>query len=129
MTASVSIVHCESAGADMSEMGGVICLVTPDRRMSADLARDFWICLKTLVQGGCRWILVDMSGVTFLDSTGIGAMINAAKLVRQGGGELAVACVSAELTAILDLVSFRRFINTFDTIPEAVGFFEGRRGS
>jgi anti-sigma B factor antagonist len=129
MTATVSIVHLESARGEMAEIGGAVCLVRPDRRMSAELARGIWACLKTLVQGGCRWMLIDMSDVTFLDSTGIGAMINITKLVRQNGGDLAVACTSAELTAVLDLVSFRKFISAFDTLPEAIGFFETRQGA
>ena len=40
------------------------------------------------IEGGARRIVLDFSGVTFVNSTGLGAMVAATKRLRAEGGDL-----------------------------------------
>lgn len=55
--------------------------------------------------GGARDIVVDLSGVTFFDSTGLGALIAARTACGDGGAALALRAPSPQVRRILDLTA------------------------
>jgi anti-sigma B factor antagonist len=42
--------------------------------------------LYRLIQNGASWVVVDLSGMDFIDSTGLGVFVGALKRAREGGG-------------------------------------------
>jgi len=68
-------------------------------------------------------ILIDMEGLDFIDSGGIGAIINSANLVRSAGGNMALLNVPYNIAAIFKPLNIKRFINSFKNMNEAVNFF------
>ncbi len=123
MITAVEMMMPEGVKEGEIDFDDVICTVTPEKKLSIDLAQGFWIILKTFVDGGCRKLLVNMENVSFLDSAGIGTLINIMKLIRHRGGDLALTGVAQDLIQILDMVNFRKFIKVFDTVDQAVKFF------
>jgi anti-anti-sigma factor len=61
-------------------------------------------------------VLLDMSGVTFMDSTGIGVLIGTERRVAIEGGRLIVCRPSGAVTRLLDVLGVARFL---DIVPEA----------
>lgn len=92
--------------------------------MDMDSASDMSIFLKTLVQGGVLKIIVDMSGLEFIDSAGIGVLIDLAKLLRNRGGDIALLDVPERIEKIFQPVRLNRFIRIFNNEIEAVRFFQ-----
>lgn len=89
-----------------------------------DSAGDMLIFLKTLIQGGVLKIIVDMADLEFIDSTGIGMLVDLAKLLRQRGGDIALLNVPERIERIFQPVRLNRFIRIFDSDIEAVRFFK-----
>lgn len=48
--------------------------------------------LTQLLQSGAHSVVVDLSGVAFLDSTGLGALVEARAATIDAGGSLALVC-------------------------------------
>jgi anti-sigma B factor antagonist len=94
-----------------------------DKKLNLDNSNDLWVFFKTIIEGGTKFILIDMNGINFIDSSGIGVMINTAKLIRQSKGDLVLMNVSSDIMHILELVNFQRFIKIFDTVDEVVSHF------
>jgi anti-anti-sigma factor len=57
--------------------------------------------LRAVIGGGSREIVLDLSGVEMLDSTGIGLLISAHNSLRKVGGTLAVIHASPEILELL----------------------------
>jgi anti-sigma B factor antagonist len=65
-------------------------------------------------------LLIDLSGVPFVDSAGLGALIGGIRRVRELGGDVAVACPRATLTRLLRTTGFDRIVTVTATPEEAM---------
>ena len=63
-------------------------------------------------------VLVDLGGVTFLDSTGLGVLVGGLRRARVGGGALRVVCADATMlelfrvTGLMDVLDVHRDVRT-----------------
>ncbi len=64
-------------------------------------------------------ILIDMSGVPFLDSAGLGALIGGIRRARELGGDVAVYCSRPTLLRLLHTTGFDRIVTVADTFEQA----------
>ena len=87
-----------------------------------DRAMDFWLIVKTLIRGGVVKMIVDMHDLRFIDSQGIGVIINAAKLIRAGHGDLVMINIDENIQKIFRPLNFHKFIKMFDTEDEAMNY-------
>jgi anti-sigma B factor antagonist len=71
-----------------------------------------------LVEGGRHHLAVDLDGVHFLDSVGIGAFVTVLKQVRVHGGSLRLVCTN-ERVARLFRMTVPRDLPTYRTLAEA----------
>lgn len=65
-------------------------------------------------------LLIDLTGVPFVDSAGLGALIGGIRRVRELGGDVAVACPRATLTRLLRTTGFDRIVTVTATPEEAM---------
>jgi anti-anti-sigma factor len=64
-----------------------------------------------------------MEGLDFIDSSGIGVVIEATKLLRQRKGDLALMRVPERIQTIFQPIKLNRFVRIFATEDEAAAFF------
>ena len=64
-------------------------------------------------------LLIDMSGVPFVDSAGLGALIGGIRRAREQGGDVAVCCNRPTLTRLLHTTGFDRIVTVAETMDEA----------
>ncbi len=76
--------------------------------------------LVELVEGGARSVIVDLSRVEFLDSTGLGVLVGALKRLRAAGGSLRLVCGQERLLKIFRITALDRVFSLFDTVEAAV---------
>jgi anti-sigma B factor antagonist len=60
-------------------------------------------------------VLVDLSGVTFLDSTGIGVLIDVHKLARASAAHLRICGANRAVTRALQLTGVTNVLEIFDS--------------
>ncbi|WP_245716336.1 STAS domain-containing protein [Micromonospora humi] len=75
--------------------------------------------LLEVVQGGARVVVVDLAGVGFMDSSGLGALVLAYKDLRERDGWLGLAGVRPPVRQLLSVTSVDRVIGLFDTVRDA----------
>ncbi len=75
--------------------------------------------LIELVSDGKHRIIVDLEGVDFLDSTGLGVLVGALKRVRANGGELALVCTSPRIRKVFEVTGLTKVFSLYDTVDEA----------
>ena len=76
-------------------------------------------CLQKLLDAGDRQVVVDMAGVSFMDSSALGALVTSFKALREAGGRLSLAAVQPPVRSVLSITSVDEVIDVFDTVEAA----------
>jgi anti-sigma B factor antagonist len=79
--------------------------------------------LKSLVEenvaAGRDRVVIDLSEVVFIDSSGLGALIAGLKATRQAGGDLRIAQVPEQVMTVLRLTNLDRVLRAHPTLADA----------
>lgn len=65
-------------------------------------------------------VVIDLSGVPFMDSAGLGALIGGIRKARENDAKVVVACNRPALTRLLHTTGFDRIVSVTETYDEAV---------
>jgi anti-sigma B factor antagonist len=77
--------------------------------------------LTGLTEGGRSRIAVDLSGVEFLDSTGLGVLIVGLKRCRERDGSLALVGPREPVHKVLAITGLDKVFPIHDTVSQATG--------
>ena len=77
--------------------------------------------LQAKLRSQCRVLVLDFSGVQFIDSRGIAAIIEYFRDCASYGGTVYLAALSAEVKPIIDTVRLETVMPIFGTLEEAIG--------
>ena len=75
--------------------------------------------LLGVITGGAQNVVIDLSGVDFIDSTGLGVLMGAAKRVRIGGGDIRLVVMGSRLADLIELTRLDRVLDVFGSISAA----------
>jgi anti-sigma B factor antagonist len=96
------------AGMDLRfvERDGVLFARVAANELGADTAEEF---RRNLLAGidGHAWVVLDLTPVTFMDSSGLGVLVAAMKALR-GRGELRLTGVDARIQELFSLTGLNR---------------------
>jgi anti-sigma B factor antagonist len=98
----------------------VIAAVTGDVDISTVVAQ-LRECLFELADGGGT-LIVDLNRVTFIDSSGLGALVGAARRAAAHGGSLHAVCARPPTRRLLWLTGVDRLIPLAATVDGALMF-------
>jgi len=76
--------------------------------------------LADALERGGRQLLVDLTGVTFMDSTALGVLVEAAKALKSSGGQLVVVADDRRVTRVIEITGLERVLRIESSLPEAV---------
>jgi anti-sigma B factor antagonist len=74
---------------------------------------------------GSRNIVVDLGKVEFIDSSGLGALISALKVLRANNGDLKLANIPDQVHSVLKITRLLRVFDHFSTAEDAVRSLDG----
>jgi anti-sigma B factor antagonist len=110
-----------------AELGSGVSSVIVGGEVDLSTAPELKEVLNGVVDGGARFVLVDLSAATFIDSTTLGVLMGAVKRLRPAGGELAIACNDPNIRKIFEITLLDRVFAIFDTPEEGAQHL--RRGA
>ena len=90
--------------------------------LDAGNVREFKERAPALLQDHAR-VVVDLSGVSFIDSSGLGALISLLRVVNGRGGQLRLCAMSRTVRALFELMRMHRVFVIDDTRDDAVRAF------
>jgi anti-sigma B factor antagonist len=76
--------------------------------------------LADVVASGERALIVDLGGVQFLDSTGLGVLVGGLNKVRDAGGSLSLVCPHANLRKLFAVTGLDRVFVIHPTVAAAI---------
>ncbi len=66
-------------------------------------------------------MVVDLLGVSFLDSTALGVLVGSFKRIRESGGDLKLVIAEPRILKVFEITDLVRVFPIFSTVDEAVG--------
>jgi anti-sigma B factor antagonist len=75
--------------------------------------------LVELINSGHYHLVINLEGVDFLDSTGLGVLVGALKRVRSHQGSLRLVCTQERLLKIFRITGLAKVFPIYETVDEA----------
>ena len=100
------------------EEAGQYTICRPVGELDAFTVGQFRESLNDL--GSTGRLLIDLSGVPFLDSAGLGALIGGVRRAREGGGDVAVYGARPAVARLLHTTGFDRVAAVSDSEQDAL---------
>jgi anti-sigma B factor antagonist len=104
------------------EGDGVLVLELREAALDVKNMREFREAAHALMQDQPQ-VVLDMTGVRFVDSSGLGALISCLRHVRGNQGDMKLCSMSKPVRALFELTRMHRVFNIIETRDEAVRSF------
>ena len=111
---------------DEREVQGVTVLSLSGQILLDDGDLSFGRRVNDLVARGCVKILVDLAGVTYIDSSGVGMMAAKLNYVRKHGGDMRLLRLTTHGQRLFSILKLKTTFELFDDEATAVRSFEFR---
>jgi anti-sigma B factor antagonist len=96
-------------------------LITVAGELDIYTAPNLSEAISELVQGGAYHLVIDLTSVEFLDSTGLGVMVAGLKKVRAHDGSLRLVCNQHRLLKTFRITGLSKVFDIRATLEAALG--------
>jgi anti-sigma B factor antagonist len=80
--------------------------------------------INSLIHQGQRKLLLNLEGVPYIDSAGLGEIVRTYTTVSRQGGSLKLVNLTKRITDLLSITKLLTVFETFDTEKDAVSSFQ-----
>jgi len=98
-------------------------LVTVAGRIDSETAPELDKALQESYQHGRHNIVIELSGVRYMSSAGLRALVAANRECKKKGGDVRLAAPSDRVAEVLELAGLNSIFQVFDDGTSAVGSF------
>ncbi len=97
-----------------------VTVLAPTGRLDVAGAPALKEAIGEAVKNSPPKVVIDMEGVSFVDSTGLGSVIAALKQIRNSQGELRLAAPNQQVRVVLELTTLDRVFPYYATVEDAL---------
>lgn len=99
-------------------MSPVVKVLQPSGLLDGTKATQVRQEIDGILNQGADIVLIDLQDVTFIDSSGLGALVSALKAVRSAGRKLFICSINAQVKMLFELTSMDRVFQIFSNRDE-----------
>ena len=107
----------------VEKIGNVSLVKIPGEPLDAGSAKEFKAAAAPMLVAGAR-VIFDLSGLRFIDSSGLGALLSCLRQLNGVGGDLKLCGTSKPVRALFELVRMHRVFELCNTSEDAIRAFE-----
>jgi anti-sigma B factor antagonist len=85
--------------------------------------------LKKIVEGGAKSVVLNLAGVNYVDSAGLGVLIGIAGMLRQAGGEAKIAALQPRVAEIFNIARLPKVVPVYADNDAALAAFASPSGT
>ncbi|GAB4281297.1 MAG: anti-sigma factor antagonist BldG [Coriobacteriia bacterium] len=104
---------------EVLEQGGV-CVVKVAGEIDVYTSPRLREHLVKTIDGGCFHVVVDLSGVGFMDSSGLGALVSALRRIKEKDGTIRLASPREPVMKVLSITGLDKVFPVFDDVEQAL---------
>ncbi len=102
------------------ETGNGVAIVSATGEIDLATAPALRERLEACIDRGPEVVVVDLLGVTFMDSTALGVLVGALKRCRQAGGSMRIVVADPRVLKVFEITGLTELFSMFATLDEAV---------
>lgn len=95
-------------------LGGGVAVLKLEGKLNMVAASQLRQEVQSAVTAGNNKVAIDLTAVDFIDSSGLGALINGLKSARQAGGDLRIANPCEQVQLVLELTNVNRVLKSYE---------------
>ncbi|GLY53010.1 hypothetical protein Lesp01_66660 [Lentzea sp. NBRC 102530] len=114
--AATSGYSCEMLEVTVTESSPASTLVTVSGELAGPGAERLLARLDRLLDQGHRYVVLDLTGVTFCDSSGVSSLVRGHARASAAAGGLRLSGASAQVTKVLELSGLARMLGLKSTV-------------
>jgi anti-anti-sigma factor len=100
-----------------------VTVLAPTGRLDVTGAPALKDAVSEAMKNGKPRLVIDLEGVSFVDSSGLGSVVAALKQVRSSQGDLRLAAPNQQVRVVLELTTLDRVFPYYATVEEALSDF------
>lgn len=104
---------------DKRDLDTGVAVLRLDGRLNLVSAPRLKSAIDEVVEGGRTRVVVDLELVSFMDSSGLGALIAGLKKARQASGDLRITGVNQQVATVLQLTNLDRVLGAYPSVQAA----------
>jgi anti-sigma B factor antagonist len=104
-------------------MGGIIVIDLSGRMTGLDTPGQLKDQVMAALAAGHRNVVLNLSQLSFVDSSFIGELVSSCLAVARAGGTLKLACPVRRVQELLFITRLATIIESFETEPAAIASF------
>jgi len=105
---------------ESKKTGDVLVVMPMEKRLDAKVAVGFKEAMVEFISNGNHQIVLDLSGVDFVDSSGLGAIVSSLKVLGRKG-DIVISGVGASVLQMFSLTRMDKVFKMFPTQEAAIG--------
>ncbi|HKL48610.1 MAG TPA: STAS domain-containing protein [Desulfuromonadales bacterium] len=108
---------------DINEKDGVLLMEIQEERLDAHNSGELKSRMLSLFEEGKVNIVINLSEVRFIDSSGLGALVSGYKNASARNGNLKLCSLQPQVKSMFELTRLHRVFEIFPSSDEAIGSF------
>ncbi len=104
-------------------LAGGVARIAPEGRLDAVTVPALETVLKDHLDAGRGQIVVDLSGVTYMSSSGLRALLRARKRAQAIEGDVILSSMNPRVREVFEMIGFTSLFRVFDRVDEAAAAF------
>ncbi len=101
---------------------GNVCLVSVQGEIDVYTSPALKAEIAAAVESGCINLVIDIDGVGFIDSSGLGVLVSGLRRVKENAGSMRIVCTRESILKILRITGLDKVFPIFASAEEASGF-------
>jgi anti-sigma B factor antagonist len=103
--------------------GDVYVLTIKGKLMGGSETTEIHDRVRELAQVGVKRVVLDLGGVKWMNSSGLGALMSSMTTIKNAGGDLRLSSVADKVESLLMITQLLKIFKTYSSIQEAVNSF------
>ena len=107
---------------------GDVCVLSPEGKIViGDEVGALREKIKALLEGGNKNILINLANVSYIDSTGVGALVGSFTTIRNQGGQMKLSNLSQRVRDILLVTKLLTVFDVYENETEGAKSFAAKK--
>ncbi len=95
------------------------CVVALSGRLNGASAPELKRTIKEMVEAGKSRLILDLTDIVFIDSSGLSALISGLKRCREAGGFFRLAGLHDQVATVIKLMMLDRVFEIYENVDKA----------
>ena len=107
------------------EQDGIVILEPKGKIMGGPDATSLRESVRDLINEDKKRVIIDLAGVDWMNSTGLGILISCLTTLKNSGGELKLSNVTEKIKSLLTITKLITVFDAYDSTDEAIAALNG----